>query len=188
MLWALIFNVLPKRLYPDTMRKLVLFLMLASPFFVWAQNETIRIGEIVPEITINDPEGKEIKLSDYRGKLVLIEFWASWDRVSRQNHPEILRCYNRYQNKKFENANGFSCFSVSLDKYKNAWINAISLDALIWNAQGCTFNYWDCVYARLYQVDKLPYYLLIDEDGLLLHKLFHVEKLDEILSSYLLKN
>ncbi|MBL6963480.1 MAG: TlpA family protein disulfide reductase [Bacteroidetes bacterium] len=165
--------------------KLLFIILLFWPMHIFPQIQQIAIGDMVPDLIIKNPEGNEIKLANLRGQLVLLEFWTSWDRYSRQNHPHLVKCYNKYSKKKFVNGNGFSCFSVSLDMHRSDWLRAINLDALVWNYHGCSFNYWSCQHALDFGVQKLPSYFLIDKDGILIQKLSSLENLDKLLVSYL---
>jgi peroxiredoxin len=160
--------------------------MLFWPIHLFPQTN-LTIGDIAPEITINDPEGNEIKLSSLKGSLVLIEFWASWDRNSRQNHQKLVNTYHKYNQKKFNNGVGFNCFSVSLDKNQNLWLTAINLDALVWKYHGCSFSYWNCTNALNYQIQKIPSYFLIDGEGKLIQKLNTLDNLSKILDTYILQ-
>ena len=116
-------------------------------------------GSPAPDIVLNDPSGKERKLSSLRGKIVLIDFWASWCRPCRIENPNVVRLYNEYKNK------GFDIFSVSLDNNKAAWENAIKADNLIWENHVSDLKGWASEGGKLYRVQSIPYTVLIDKEG-----------------------
>lgn len=124
-------------------------------------SSTIQIGQPAPEIALPGPDGKTRKLSDMKGKIVLLDFWASWCRPCRMANPHVVEVYNKYKNK------GFDVFSVSLDRQngKQAWINAIQKDGLIWDNHVSDLKYWNSVPAAVYGVQGIPKTFLIDRDG-----------------------
>ena len=83
-------------------------------------------GDMAPDIVMNDPAGVERKLSDLRGKVVLVDFWASWCRPCRRENPNVVRAYAKYKDQ------GFEVFSVSLDSKADRWASAIEQDQLTW--------------------------------------------------------
>ena len=127
-----------------------------------SSGKTFDKDELAPEIELYNPKGKKIKLSKLRGKLVLIDFWASWCGPCRKESPNLVEAYNKYRKRKFENGKGFDIFSVSLDKNKSAWISAIEKDGLIWK-----YHAWDEYKkaSELYDVNSIPYAVLIDGEG-----------------------
>lgn len=116
-------------------------------------------GNEVPDITQNDPFGNSRSLSDLRGSVVLIDFWAAWCRPCRAENPNVVRLYNKYHN------DGFDVFSVSLDKSKDKWEQAISDDGLIWKNHVSDLQYWKSAAAKLYNVSSIPFTVLIDREG-----------------------
>ncbi len=122
------------------------------------------IGQVVPEIALNDVNGKPMKLSDARGNIVLIDFWASWCGPCRQELPNVVANYNKYHDK------GFEVFSVSLDDNKKAWTDAIASDGLIWKYHVSDLMKWQTPMVQLYGFEGIPYTVLIDREGRLIKK------------------
>jgi peroxiredoxin len=130
------------------------------------------IGSVAPNISMQSPEGKVINLSDLRGKIVLIDFWAAWCGPCRRENPNMVKLYEKYKDM------GFEIFGVSLDKDKDRWTNAIADDKLVWT-QVSDLKGWDTVAQDLYGFDGIPYTVLIDKEGKIIAKGLRGEALDE---------
>lgn len=140
-------------------------------------SEKIKVGEDAPEIMLADPSGKTRKLSSLRGKVVLLDFWASWCGPCRRENPHVVEVYKKY------NSKGFEIFSVSLDGVdprqklapeaakqqeeagKQKWIAAIKQDGLLWENHVSDLKHWGSEPAALYGVTSIPKTFLIGRDG-----------------------
>lgn len=123
----------------------------------------LALGSEAPDIVLNSPDGKEIKLSSLKGKIVLVDFWASWCRPCRAENPNVVRIYNAYHDK------GFDIYSVSLDKDKNAWIKAIADDQLAWTHVS-DLGQWQSSVVKQYNISGIPFTCLLDKNGRIVAK------------------
>lgn len=130
----------------------------------------LNIGDQAPELKYKDPNGKVIALSSLRGKYVLIDFWASWCGPCRRENPTVVSAYEKYKDKKFKGAKGFTVYSVSLDQNAEAWKKAIAADKLDWPNHVSDLQYWSSDGARIYGVRSIPANFLIDGKGIIVAK------------------
>ena len=115
-------------------------------------------GAVAPEINLPTPEGQELALSSLKGKVVMIDFWASWCGPCRKENPAVKKIYEKYKDK------GFDIYAVSLDNNKDRWKAAIAKDGLTWNHVS-DLGGWKSSAAQLYQVHSIPQTFLLDEEG-----------------------
>ncbi len=130
----------------------------------------VNVGDVAPNIEMEGVDGKMMSLADLRGKVVLIDFWASWCGPCRHENPNVVEAYNKYKSAKFKDGKGFEVFSVSLDAYKEAWVKAIDQDKLTWKYHVCDYKKWANAAARLYKVNSIPTNVLIDANGVIIAK------------------
>ncbi len=142
--------------------------------------KTTSVGSLAPNFTQNDPSGKPVSLSSFKGKYVLVDFWASWCGPCRQENPNVVKVYNQYKNK------NFTVLGVSLDKPegKGAWLQAIKDDGLTWNHVS-DLKFWNNEAATLYGVHSIPGNFLIDPNGKIIAKDLRGEELQQTLAQLL---
>jgi len=145
----------------------------------------IKIGDRAPELVFESPDGEKLALSSLRGKMVLIDFWASWCSPCRHENPNLVKTYHRFKNKEFTHGKGFTIYGVSLDRSKEAWVAAIEKDALVWESHVSDLKYWQSVPAAMYGVMGIPANFLIDGSGIIVAKGLKGEYLDNKLKELL---
>jgi thiol-disulfide isomerase/thioredoxin len=147
------------------------------------QITSLSVGDKAPEIQMRDPQGNIRKLSDLKGKVVLIDFWASWCRPCRMENPNVVRTYSQYKNAAFKNGDGFEVFSVSLDQNKAAWEKGILQDKLTWENHVSDLQSWRNAAAQLYKVNSIPATFLLDGEGIIIKKNLRGKALENTLAS-----
>ncbi len=130
------------------------------------------IGSQIADFSETDTAGNKVKISSFRGKYVLIDFWASWCRPCRMENPNVVAAYNKYHQK------NFTILGVSLDQAKAAWINAINMDGLTWTHIS-DLKGWNNEVAEKFKITSIPQNILIDPNGIIIAKNLRGEALNQ---------
>lgn len=138
--------------------------------------ESFVLGAEAPDFTLMNMEGEPVSLSDFKGKVVLIDFWASWCGPCRRENPHVAKLYSKYK------ADGFEILGVSLDKTKDRWIDAVAKDKLTW-PQVSDLKGWQNEVAQMYSVKSIPDTVLLDKEGKILARKLRGPELDQKLAS-----
>lgn len=140
---------------------------------------TLAVGSPAPELILNDINGKPLALSSLQGKLVLVDFWASWCKPCRIENPNVVRIYNQYKDM------GFTVLSVSMDGLpqqpdpRQSWIGAISQDGLAWENHVSELRGWNSSFIKTYNIQSIPLTYLVGKDGTILAKNLRGQELEQ---------
>ena len=170
----------------------LLFIMAGLLFFFTTQAQTPRetglhIGNILPDMTLNDVNDQPMNIEALRGNIVFVDFWASWCAPCRRENPVVAETYHYFADKTFRDAEGFKIFSISLDKNKEDWIEAIADDKLNWEEHVSDLHGWRSQAAKKYNVRAIPMNYLIDQNGVIIAKNLRGEQLKATLENLLAK-
>jgi len=136
------------------------------------------LNQQAPDLTMQDANGKPVSISSFKGKYLLVDFWASWCGPCRQENPNVVAAFNKYKDK------NFTILGVSLDSDKASWLAAIKKDGLAWNHMS-DLKYWESAAVKAYGFDGIPFNVLIDPSGKIIASSLRGEALDKKLGEVL---
>lgn len=159
--------------------------LMASAVVVNAQENALKVGDLAPEIDLLTPAGQSFTLSSLKGKLVLVDFWASWCAPCVEEQPELKALYDKYR----EAVGGgkFEILGVSLDRKKENWAQCIEKFQITW-PQASDLKFWNSKAAKAYGIEELPFNVIVDGARRVLAINLHGKELSDFIGLYLKEN
>jgi peroxiredoxin len=167
------------------LRRLIVVFALFISANVIAQESQIKIGRKAPEIALPSLTGDTISLSAQKGKVVLVDFWASWCAPCVEEQPELRKLYSQF-NKSGNNTKNFEIFGVSLDSKKPAWEKTVRKYKINW-IQVSDLKFWTSPVAKTYEIEALPFNVLLDKKGTIVGVNLHGKELENAIEAELAK-
>jgi len=147
-----------------------------------AQSNQVKVGQAAPDISLTKPDGTQLSLHSLKGKLVLIDFWATWCAPCVKEQPELKSLYSKFH--KHVNDDQFEILGVSFDKNGDSWQKAIERLDISW-PQVSDLKFWKSPVAKVYGIEELPFNVIVDAQGKVIAVSLHGKELEEFISNQL---